>query len=41
MRLLAIPIQKLFDLIKLIISIIGDLTKKKPSDSQTNDNQNV
>ncbi len=40
MRLLSISLQKLFELVKLIISIIGDLKKKKPSDSQINDTPN-
>lgn len=40
MKLLSIPFKKLFDLVKLIISIIGDL-KKKPSVPPSNIDDNV
>jgi hypothetical protein len=31
MKLLSIPFQKLIELIKLVVSIIADLKKKKPT----------
>jgi|GEM_PF-4624440 hypothetical protein len=39
MKLLSISLNKIFDLVKLIISIIGDF-KKKPSSEPLNDSTN-